>query len=143
MTMNKLQMPKRDAEQARFAEHMGGFFHDFLRAAGITMTPGNAMERVRSIGERMGKAISDQAEKKSVQIIEQLQNNVIAGFVAMEESFNKVKDLQTSTSAAVLNVIDDLKQSQTDVKDLRYRLQALENKAKADGIDHSSYEEPH
>jgi hypothetical protein len=130
--MNKLKLTKKDADQIRFAEHMGGFFHDFLRAAGITMTPGNAMERVRSIGEKMGKAISDQAEKKSVQIIEQLQANVIAGFVKMEESFNKVKDLQTSTSAALLNVIEDMKQNQTDIKDLRWRLQKLENDSNAD-----------
>ncbi len=130
--MNKLQLPKKDADQIRFAEHMGGFFHDFLRAAGITMTPGNTMERVRSIGEKMGAAISDQAEKKSVEIIEQLQNNVIEGFIKMEESFTRVKGLQTSTSAALLNVIEDLQQSQKDVKDLRKSLQALENKCKAD-----------
>lgn len=127
--MNKLQMPERNTDQLRFAENMGGFFHDFLRAAGINMVPGNAMERVRSIGERMGSAISDQAEKKSVQIIENLQNAVIEGFVKLEASFNKVKDLQTSTSAATLNVIEDLKQNSEDIKDLRWRLQKLENEA--------------
>ena len=127
--MNKLQMPERNTDQLRFAEHLGGFFHDFLRAAGITMTPGNAMERVRSIGEKMGNTISDHAEKKSVQIIENLQNAVIEGFVKLEASFNKVKDLQTSTSAALLNVIEDIKTAQADVKDLRWRLQKLENEA--------------
>ena len=122
--MNKLQMPKRDADQIRFAEHMGGFFHDFLRAAGITMTPGNTMERVRSIGEKMGKAISDQAEKKAVQIIEQLQNNVIAGFVKMEEAFAKIKDLQVSSSTMMLETRDELRA-------LRVRVAALEVAPKA------------
>lgn len=139
--MNKLELKKKDADQIRFAEHMGGFFHDFLRAAGITMTPGNTMERVRSIGEKMGAAISDQAEKKSVQIIEQLQANVIEGFVKMESSFNKVKDLQASTSAATLNIIEDLQQAQADVKALTWRIQKLENDANAGKIDHSTYAE--
>lgn len=126
--MNKLQMPKKDADQIRFAEFMGGFFHDFLRAAGITMTPGNTMERVRAIGEKMGKAISDQAEKKAVQIIEQLQDHVIAGFVKMEEAFDKVKDLQVKSSTMTLDTRDELRA-------LRARVAALESAPKATAED--------
>lgn len=132
--MNKLETPKRDIDQNRFAENIGGFFHDFLRAAGITMTPGNTMERVRVIGEKMGQSIGDFSEKKSIHIIKQLQDNVAEGFVKMETSFNKVKDLQASTSAALLNVLEDLKQSQDAIKDLQYRLQKLENRQPIDGV---------
>ena len=136
--MNKLQLPKRSADEIRFAEYMGGFFHDFLRAAGITMTQGNTMERVRSIGEKMGKAIGDQAEKKAIQIIEQLQDSVVEGFLKMEASFTKVKELLQKSSAAVLNLLDDQKQAAAHIKDLQERLRRLESNCKADDFTRDS-----
>ena len=138
--MNKLQKPKRDEDQLRFAETMSGLFYDILRAGGIVLTPGNAMERVRSIGERMGKSLSEHSEKKATALIEKLQDNVEEGFVKLEEEFDRVKNLQVQSSAAVLNLLDDMKQAQADIKDLRWCLQKLENKSHQDEMGSVTYD---
>ena len=112
-------------EETRFGEYMGGFFHDFLRAAGITMTPGNTMERVRSIGERMALAIEDAAEKKAVAVAEAIQSRVEAGFVSMEAVLTKVKDLQTKTSVAVLNLVENHTKTAGEIERLKIQVEQL------------------
>jgi hypothetical protein len=97
-------------EDGRFREFMGGFFHDFLRASGITMTPGNTNERLREIGERMASTIEHAAERKAVELIKRLQDAVSGAFVKMETQLDKQEIL---------------------IRDLNNRLQRLETVAKA------------
>lgn len=119
-------MSKKTDAETRFGEYMGGFFHDFLRAAGITMTPGNTMERVRSIGERMASAIEGAAERKAVAIAEAVQVRVEDGFVSLEAVLTKVKNLQEKTAVAVINLVESQKAAHTEAEVMMARIGALE-----------------
>jgi hypothetical protein len=90
---------------ARFKENMGAFFHDLLRAAGITMTPGNAHERIREVGERMAAAIEHASERKSIQVIRKLQTAVSEAFDKMEKELASVQELVLAQQ----KVMEDLK----------------------------------
>lgn len=72
-------------------ESMGGFFHDFFRAAGISMVPASAMERIRAIGERMASAIERAAERQSIEVIKRLQVPVSEGFAKMAKELDELK----------------------------------------------------
>jgi hypothetical protein len=78
-------MGKVTEDDRQFKEYMGGFFHEMLRAAGVTMVQGNSFERIRSIGERTASAIEHAAERKSVQVIKKLQEAVKLAFGRTEE----------------------------------------------------------
>lgn len=94
-------MTKYTKEDTRFKEHMGGFFHELLRAAGITMTPSNTDERIRSIGERMASTIEHAAERKAVELIKRLQDAVSGAFVKMEAKLDVQEDLLVKLNARV------------------------------------------
>ncbi len=126
----------------RFAAEISGFFHDFLRAAGIPVSPGIIMTRIQGIGEKMSAAIGEQVTQGSIKIVNQLQDRVLGGFLMLEESFNTVKHLQETTSAAVLNLINDQKIDAGHIKALQDRVQVLENDRQSQkGIDHRSYQD--
>ena len=103
----------------QFKEHMGSFFHDLLRAAGMTMTPGNINERLRQIGERMADAIEIAAEKRSIVVIRRLQEPVSAGFTKVAEELDVQRKL-ISTQQELIGVlkeeIDRLRESVDHIK---------------------------
>jgi hypothetical protein len=74
----------------RFRETMGGFFHDLLKAAGISMLPTTAHDRIRKIGEQLAASIEHNAERKAVEVIRRLQAAVKKGFLAMEADLEKI-----------------------------------------------------
>jgi hypothetical protein len=76
---------------SKFQEQLGGFFHDLLKAAGITMVPVKATERIREVGERLAKTIEVQAEKKAIDVIKRLQKPVKEGFELMEQELNELR----------------------------------------------------
>ncbi len=109
-------MPKTDNS---FREHIGGFFHDLLKAAGITMLPGTATERIRTTGERMAAAIEHTAEQKAIAVIKRLQKAVSAAFVKMEEELAVQK-------AIIVNTLSDREKAEEQIKALTARVEALE-----------------
>lgn len=104
---------------SKFKETMGAFFHDLLRAAGITMLPGNSHERIRSIGERMASAIEHASERKSIQVIKKLQAAVATGFEGLEGALNEVKALVVKHHALIENL-------KTEQDELKNRIESLE-----------------
>lgn len=74
----------------RFREHLGGFFYDVLRAAGITTPMTTAHARIHQIGERMAKTIEAAAEAKSIEVIRRLQKAIIASFDKVEKELNNI-----------------------------------------------------
>jgi len=77
----------------KFHEEMGSFFYDMMKAAGLTMYPGNFPERVRDIGTRMAKAVERAAERKSIEVIKQLQGAVLKGFEGTEKDLKDLREL--------------------------------------------------
>ena len=106
----------------RFREHMGGFFHDLLRAAGITMTPTNTNERIRQIGERMAKTIEHAAELKSIEVIKKLQAAVLDAFKKVEERLNA----QSQLASAQQELLAQLKR---ELIDLENRVKSVEERS--------------
>ena len=76
-----------------FKEQLGGFFHDMLRASGITPAAANSVARIRAVGERMAGAIEHAAERKAIQVIKKLQTAVMKAFIDMEAELNATKKL--------------------------------------------------
>jgi predicted nuclease with TOPRIM domain len=72
-------------ELKKFKEDLGGFFHQMLRASGVTMVRGDTHEKVRDIGERMASSIVRAAELKSIEVVKKLQS-------AVSEAFDKTQD---------------------------------------------------
>lgn len=81
---------------SKFQEDMGGFFHDLLRAAGITMTPVNAMERLRDAGNKVGAAIEHEARVQSIKIVKKLQDAVSSAFKVIDID---IKELESRVTA--------------------------------------------
>lgn len=79
-----------------FREHLGGFFHDFFKAAGIAIASGTASSRIREIGERMAKAIESAAEIKSIEVIRRLQKVIAESFEKVEDELNKLSKISAS-----------------------------------------------
>ena len=116
----------------RFKETMGAFFHDLLRAAGITMTPGNSHERIRQIGEQMASSIEHASERKSIQVIRKLQTAVSDAFTKMEKALDEVKTLVLAHQPVLENVhevqkkqAEDMENLKTEARILRRELDAL------------------
>ena len=85
----------------KFREQLGGFFYDMLKSAGITMTPGNFPERVREVGAKMADTIELVAERKAIQVIQQLQAAVVKGFEGMEKEMAELRELVAKQQAAL------------------------------------------
>lgn len=117
---------KEKEAATRFKEHMGSFFHDILRAAGITMIPTTANERIRSIGERMASSIEAAATRQSITVIRTLQTAVTDAFVLMEKALKEVRGVTTNHQAAITNLLNDQKIDSKHIKELRDRIEALE-----------------
>ncbi len=113
-------------QDERFKENMGGFFHDLLRASGITMLPTTATSRIRSIGEQMASAIEHAAERKSIQVIQKLQKAISIAFVKMEAELNIVKELVSKHNAIMENLLEDQKRNITVQEELKNRIEDLE-----------------
>jgi len=84
---------------AAFKESVGGFFHDLLRSAGVTMLPGNSFERIREIGERLGGSIEHAAESKAIESVNSVQAETQAAFAKVEEEFKKHKAVLVAIAA--------------------------------------------
>lgn len=102
----------RKENPAAFKESVGGFFHDLLRSAGVTMLPGNSFERIREIGERLGGSIEHAAETKAIESVNSVQSETQSAFVKVEEEFKKHKAVLVAIAA--------------ENESLRDRLEALE-----------------
>lgn len=107
------------SSDSSFREHMGSFFHDLLRAAGITMIPGNANERLRSIGERMASAIERAAERQAIEVIKRLQSAVSEAFRALEKELEDQKALIQAHHTLIENLLDEQKRLRLQLEDLR------------------------
>jgi len=87
----------------RFASMIAGFFHDMLRAAGISMTtPQKFHERTREIGRKFAYAIEYRAEKKSVEVARVLQTAVVKAFDGVENEQKTLRDTVTALEALVM-----------------------------------------
>lgn len=109
----------------RFKETMGAFFHDLLRAAGITMTPVNAHERIREIGERIASAIEHAAERKSIQVIRKLQTAVSEAFAKMEKVLEKVRAVVGLHEVMLENVHETQKKQADEIMHLKADVRSL------------------
>ncbi len=114
------------AAAVRFKEHMGSFFHDMLRSAGITMIPTTANDRIRAIGERMASSIEAAATRQSIVVIRQLQTAVVEAFALMEAALKEVKHVTTVHQAAIDNLLNDQRIDSKHIKDLTERIRVLE-----------------
>jgi len=102
-------MSQQNKVLVNFREHLGGFFHDFFKAAGVSMVSGTASSRIREIGERMAKAIESAAEVKAIEVIKQLQTVVAESFDKVETEFNKLSSLVLKHHELIGNLIDEQK----------------------------------
>jgi hypothetical protein len=109
----------------RFKETMGAFFHDLLRAAGITMTPGNSHERIRQIGERMAAAIEHASERKSIQVIRKLQTAVSEAFSKMETVLEKVRTVVGLHEVMLENIHETQKKQAAQIEHLKADVKSL------------------
>lgn len=76
-----------------FASMIAGFFHDMLRAAGISMTtPQKFHERTREIGRKFAYSIEFRAEKKAVEVIRILQKAVSKAFDGVENEQKALRE---------------------------------------------------
>jgi len=113
-----------------FKENMGSFFHDMLRAAGLTMQQGNSHERIRSIGERMASSIEAAATRKSIEVIRTLQSAVTDAFVLMEKALKEVRGVTTNHQAVITNLIEDQKAQSEAIRALKVKIQDLETSSR-------------
>lgn len=89
----------------RFASMIAGFFHDMLRAAGISMTtPQKFHERTREIGRRFAYAIEFRAEKKSVEVARVLQKAVSKAFDGVENEQKALRERVDALEAKLENL---------------------------------------
>lgn len=132
-------------------ENMGGFFHEMLRAAGVTMTPVGASEKIREIGERLATTVEVTAEKSAIKVIKRLQTAVTTAFLQMEEEMSQMKQLLTEQQALIKGVMEQLAaikavtEHQSGVSD-KFRsaiadLQALKEQADAEPIVETTTDE--
>ena len=121
-------------QSQRFREYMGGFFHDFLRAAGITMGPGNSFERVRAVGERMARTIEAAAETQAIHVIKRLQEAVISSFNKVEGELNDLTELSGKHNTLIGDLIEEQKKTDHLVNNLLDRIQYLEAENRRDDI---------
>lgn len=133
--MNKDQKAVEKEAKARFQENMGAFFHDLLRASGITMTPHNADQKLRSIGERMASSIESASQRKAIEVIRKLQNAVTEAFVAIETELRDLKNLVSNHHAIVSNLLKDSKKDSLILESLRDRVETLERLALSQSRD--------
>lgn len=84
---------QKDTLDVKFQEELGGFFYDAMKAAGMTMFPGNFPERVRDIGTRMAKSVNAAATRRSVAVIKELQERVHTAFISFEKELDDLKKL--------------------------------------------------
>lgn len=86
----------------RFADIMSGLLFDVLRAAGINWQPTKSNERIRETGRRMARSIEFHAERKSVEVAQKLQGEVVKAFKSIEEDMskleNRIKELERANS---------------------------------------------
>jgi len=91
--------PKDEA----FVDMFAGFFHDVLRAAGITMMPGKSHERIREVAKKFATSIEWRAEHKAVEVIRILQAALVSSFETIESDYNalavRVKELEEKVNA--------------------------------------------
>lgn len=102
---------QKDTLDIKFQEELGGFFYDAMKAAGMTMFPGNFPERVRDVGTRMAKSVNAAATRRSVAVIKELQDRVHDAFTAFEKELDEVKKLtalQQEQIRLLRKVIDEL-----------------------------------
>ena len=78
---------------SKFQEELGGFFYDMLKAAGMTMLPGNFPERIRETGAKMARVIEQAAERKSIEVIKRLQASVLMAFEGTEKELSALRKL--------------------------------------------------
>jgi len=116
------------AEQnTRFREHIAGFFYDLIRAAGITMPPGNSFQRVRDIGERMARTIEAAAETKAIEVIKRLQKAILVGFDKMEKELNTLKVQSVNHNDLIGNLLEEQKKQAEEIERLIARVIGLES----------------
>ena len=101
----------------KFKENLAGFFHDLLRAAGITMAPTRSTERIREIGSRMAESIEHAAERKSIEVIKKLQEAVLSAFNKVEDRLNN----QGALLAAQQELLVELKERIESLEQSRNR----------------------
>jgi hypothetical protein len=102
----------------KFREHMGGFFHDLLRAGGVSMPATNSLDRIRTIGEKMADTIEHAAERKSIQVVERLQ-------IAVVDAFNQVEAKLQAHKEAKQAMMKLIKTQNEQLQFLRERTVAL------------------
>ncbi len=94
----------------RFAEDIAGAFHQILKAAGVSMTPIDAHDRIRQIATTLALAIEHKGEVKAIEVIQILQAAVKVAFESMEEDMEKLrKRLEALENAAGVAFQDKLR----------------------------------
>jgi BMFP domain-containing protein YqiC len=116
-------MSKLTPDDNRFAELVGGFFHQLLKAGGVSMMPTTSHERIREVGEQFARSIEAAAERKSVLVIRKLQTAVKDAFVRMEVTLDEQVDV-TKAWVARVRALED-------------RIDALEAAARTDKTEDS------
>ena len=101
-------------------EQLSGFFYDAFRVVGVTMVATNALERLRTVGGRMGRTIEYVAERKAIEVVRRLQKAVVVGFEVVEDKIHAHKE----ASQAILDLV---KQQNEQIQTLRMRIEKLES----------------
>lgn len=119
-------MSKVTPHDKRFAEMVGGFFYQLLKAGGVSMMPTSAHERLRDVGEQFARSVESAAERTSILVIRKLQTAVKSAFEAMEQALS-TNISQTSQNSARLIVLD------ARITELETALRSL-NEVAQDGV---------
>lgn len=75
----------------KFIEEVSNSFYQVLRAAGVTMLPETAHEKIRTIAATLAAAIEHRGEVTAVRVIKRLQHAVKVSF---DTVFNDITDLR-------------------------------------------------
>jgi len=84
-------MSELTPRDAQFVDIFSGFFHDLLRAAGITMLPGKAHEKIRQVATKLAASIEWRAEHKAVEVIRVLQKALVGSFEKVQTDMDVLK----------------------------------------------------
>jgi len=84
-------MSELTPRDAQFIDIFAGFFHDLLRAAGITMLPTKAHEKIRTVATSLAASIEWRAEHKAVEVIRVLQKALVGSFEKVQTDMGVLK----------------------------------------------------
>lgn len=93
----------------KFASDIAGAFHQILKAAGVSMSPIDAHDRIRKIATTLALSIEHRGEVKAIEVIKILQVAIKTAFESMEKDMEDLRArlirLENASSSALLDKI--------------------------------------